>query len=242
MNIILRGSKNGFPQKLIDEYNFWAETYCHISMAFFGEVTPYKMKLLLIPKLVETGCIRSPWDHLTEAMEHSNHRAHQFYLQKTMRGGGKIIHVDPMLQDLVLSFFRCYIQSEQQITFEESMIQLRSIFRPIPTFHMDYLWICRKTIKARTFQINKPCEKDHIFRGLRFTVFGDFRKAKLTQDQVKMMILEGGGLVTTQDVLKTLTEKHSHLPFCYILVQNDTDLRISTGEPGVERPVEERRK
>ena len=242
MNIILRGSKNGFPQELIDEYNFWAETYYHISMAFFGEVTPYKVKLLLIPKLVEAGCIRSPWDHLTEAMEHSNHRGHQFYHQKTMRGGGKIIHVDPMLQDLVLSFFRCYIQSEQQITFEESMIQLRSIFRPIPTFHMDYLWICRKTIKARSIQINKPCEKDHIFRGLRFTVFGDFRKAKLTQDQVKMMILEGGGLVTTQDVLKTLTEKHSHLPFCYILVQNDTDLRIATGEPGVERPVEEREK
>ena len=40
MNIILRGSKNGLPQKLIDEYNFWAETNYLISMAFFGEVTP----------------------------------------------------------------------------------------------------------------------------------------------------------------------------------------------------------
>ena len=242
MNIILRGSKNGFPQKLIDEYNFWAETYYHISMAFFGEVTPYKVKILLVPKLVESGCIRSPWDHLTEAMEHSNHRAHQFYHQKTMRGGGKLLHVDPMLQDLVLSFFRCYIHSKQQIAFEECMMQLRSIFRPIPTFHIDYLWICRKTIKARTIQIDTPCEKDSIFLGLRFTVFGDFRKANLTQVQVNKMILECGGLVLTQDALKTLTEKHSHLPFCYVLVQNETDLRIATGEPGVGRPMEKREK
>ena len=56
------------------------------------------------------------------------------------------------------------------------------------------------------------------------------------------MILECGGLVMTQDVLQTLTEKHSHLPFCYVLVQNETDLRIATGEPGVGRPMEEREK
>ena len=152
MNIILRGSKNGFPQKLIDAYNFWAETYYHISMAFFGEVTPYKVKLLLIPKLVEAGCIRSPLDHLTEAMEHSNHRAHQFYHQKTLRGGGKIIHVDPILQDLVLSFFRCYVQSEQQITFEEDMIQLRvSSGRLQPSTRITYGY-AGKRIKRDLFK------------------------------------------------------------------------------------------
>ena len=83
VNIILRGSKNGFPQKRIDEYSFWADTYYRLYMAFSGEVTLYKVKLLLNPKLVEAGCIRSPWDHRTEAMEHSNHRAHQLYHQKT---------------------------------------------------------------------------------------------------------------------------------------------------------------
>ena len=242
MNTILRGSKNRFPQKLIDEYSFWADTYYHLSMAFFGEVTPFQVKLLLIPKLVDAGCIRSPWDHLTEAMEHSNLRAHQIFHQKTMRGGGNLFHVDPMLQDLVLLFFRCYVQSEQQIAFDECMIQLRSKIRPIPTFHMENLWICRNTNKTRSIEINEPREKDQIFRGLRFTVFGEFRKAKLTQDQVNNMILGGGGLVTTQDVLKTLTEKHSQLPFCYVLVQNETYLRIATGEPGVERPVEQREK
>ena len=73
-------------------------------------------------------------------------------------------------------------------------------------------------------------------------MFGEFRKAKLTQDQVNNMILEGGGVVMTQDVLKTLTEKHALLPFCYVLVQNESDLRIATGEPGVEISVEEREK
>ena len=105
MNNILRGSKNGFPQKLIDEYNFWAETYYHLSMAFFGEVTPYKGKILLVPKLVESGCIRSPWDHLTEAMEHSNHRAHQFYHQKTMRGEVNYITLIPCSKIWFCRFF-----------------------------------------------------------------------------------------------------------------------------------------
>ena len=36
--------------------------------------------------------------------------------------------------------------------------------------------------------------------------------------------------------------KLSQLPFWYVLEQNETDLRIATGEPGVERQVEEREK
>ena len=83
---------------------------------------------------------------------------------------------------LIYRFFDVCVQSQQQIAFYECLIQLRSKFQPIFTFHMDYLWICRNTNTTRSIRINEPRGKDQHFQGLRFLVFGDFWKAKITQD------------------------------------------------------------
>lgn len=79
MSLLLRQSEETFKSDL---YKHWAETYFQISLAIFSldiAITPYKLKLLLIPQLVESGYIESPWNHMTESLEKSNHDAQKDY-------------------------------------------------------------------------------------------------------------------------------------------------------------------
>ena len=74
------------------EYKKWAEIYYQVSVLIFGEqgLTPYKLKLLLMPQLVVGNFIRSPWAHLCEVLEKSNHHANKDFQRRTLRGGGRL--------------------------------------------------------------------------------------------------------------------------------------------------------
>ena len=79
-------------------YKKWAEIYYQTSILLFGEssLTPYKLKLAMMPQIVEGGFVERPFDHMCEGLEKSNHHANRYFQTKTMRGGGKIYHKDPL--------------------------------------------------------------------------------------------------------------------------------------------------
>ena len=87
-------------------YKKWAEIYYQTSILLFGEcsLTPYKLKLAMMPRIVEGGFVERPFDHMCEGFEKSNHHANSCFQTKTMRGGGKIYHKDPLFLELSSSF------------------------------------------------------------------------------------------------------------------------------------------
>ena len=94
--ILLRSSRTGLD---ITSFTKWAETYYQVSMLLFGKdkgLTPYKLKMLLYPQLIESGHIITPWNHMCECLEKSNHNANKAFQSKTMRGGGKQSTQDPL--------------------------------------------------------------------------------------------------------------------------------------------------
>ena len=93
--ILLRSSRTGLD---ITSFTKWSETYYQVSMLLFGKdkgLTPYKLKMLLYPQLIESGHIITPWNHMCEGLEKSNHNANKAFQSKTMRGGGKQSTQDP---------------------------------------------------------------------------------------------------------------------------------------------------
>ena len=84
------------------EYKKRAETYYQVSILIFGEqgLTPYKLKLLLMPQLVVSNFFRSPGEHLCEALEKSNHHANKDFQSRTMRGGGRLHNHDPLFLEM----------------------------------------------------------------------------------------------------------------------------------------------
>ena len=68
VTILIRTRRKFTEQDLID-YKYWVEIYYQISIVLFDVklgLTPYKLKLCLIPQLIESGYIESPYNHLCE--------------------------------------------------------------------------------------------------------------------------------------------------------------------------------
>ena len=91
-----------------ETFKKWAEVYYQTNILIFGHagLTPYKLKMLMFPQLVESGYIKRPFDHLCEGLEKSNHQANRGFQTKTMRGGGKIYHKDPLFLESSFSFLK----------------------------------------------------------------------------------------------------------------------------------------
>ena len=94
--ILLRSSRTCLD---ITSFRKWAETYYQVSMVLFGKdkgLTPYKLKMLLNPQVIESGHIIIPWNHMCECLEKTNHNAKKAFQSKTMRGGEKQSTQDPL--------------------------------------------------------------------------------------------------------------------------------------------------
>lgn len=105
--ILLRSSQNGLD---IASFTKWAETYYQVSILLFGKdkgLTPYKLKMLLYPQLIESGHIKTPWNHMCEGLEKSNHNANKAFQCKTMRGGGKQSTQDPLFSSFNFPCSNC---------------------------------------------------------------------------------------------------------------------------------------
>ena len=67
------------------KYSEHAEVYYQLSIALFPEkeaLTPYKLKLMLLPQICEDEKVFSPWDHITESLEKSNHKSQNDFHSK----------------------------------------------------------------------------------------------------------------------------------------------------------------
>ena len=55
----------------------------------FGEqgLTPYKLKLFLMPQLALSSFIQRPWEHMREALQKSNHHANKDFQRRPTQGG-----------------------------------------------------------------------------------------------------------------------------------------------------------
>ena len=61
---ILRASKHGVNT---EQFKLWSESYYQSSLLLFSGkdgLTAYKMKMLLIPQIMDAGFVRRPWHHL----------------------------------------------------------------------------------------------------------------------------------------------------------------------------------
>lgn len=110
----------------VGELKKWVEVYYQCNFLLFNEVkamTPYKAKLMVLINILESGNIRSLYDHLTEATENSNHGSHANYQSHTMKDGGRIDrHTSSDFADLFQSYmngFTLGIENEIPLTLEK---------------------------------------------------------------------------------------------------------------------------
>lgn len=240
---LLRASKEGLD---VQEFNKWAETYYQTSLLLFGEkgLTPYKLKMMLFPTLVESGYIQTPWYHMCEGLEKSNHHAHKDFQTRTMRGGGSVYHQDPLFLELFFSYAKL-VKLTSEAAFQLALIQEEAC-EAVHGVHLDqladvsptYLDICQKNCHPPIIAVGD--KRKLPFIGLRFYVIGTFggtqaaRQGKLhtpvlqPQPMVEHWISTLGGEVYTRDAFLTLFHSYSRTPNCFIVLKDDTELLKAT--------------
>ena len=140
--IILPASESGLNT---EQFKFWSESYYQSSLLLFSgkdRLTPYKLKMLLIPQIMVAWFVRSPWHHMCEAMETSNHHAHRDFQTKTMRGGGKLYNPDPLFYKGFFSYchYLDIVSKHKKTPMSDTFDKLRKQFQQTTTF----CEICKK--------------------------------------------------------------------------------------------------
>ena len=213
------------------EYKKWAKIYYQVSVLNFGEqgLTPYKLKLLLMPLLVVSNFIRSPWELLSEALEKSNHHANKDFQSGKMRGGGRLHNQDPLFLEMFFFSFCKFIKTGKCTHTAGDVLRGTN---PIPL----YLQVCQKSLEFLKFAVGEKRPSSPLLSGLRFYVLGTFgctaaavagKKAKPSlapKAMVKKWIHDLGGTVLTKDNAQTILRGHSKTPNCFLLLKDDKDL------------------
>lgn len=246
--VLLRGSRDYFKDDSVRDFKLWSETYYHISRALFDTtlgITPYKLKLLLIPQIVESGFIRSPWDHMTEGLEKSNHHSHKNFQTRSMRGGGQFFNPDPMFLELFFSFCSLLRLNKTRSISERIKKCFRAMYgADIQDNNNSFNKICAKKVEEPTLAIGLRKEKNTLFMGLRFYVHGSFGGItssdgkKITNEILSSFIVDFGGMSLQKSSLETLLARHSDLPHCYVVVKDATELQLATGSQTDQSSVE----
>ena len=241
--ILLRESKNGLA---IEEYSHWAEVYYQTSMLLFDEkgLTPYKLKLVLIPWLVKSGHVESPWFHMCEGLEKSNHHAHKDFQTRTMRGGGRIHHQDPMFLEVCFSFCKFMALAKPSNTdCTELMGRLSQAVHGCPIENLpapSYLAICKKPCPDPKIAVGEARERGMLLAGMRFFVAGGFAKTdaekygkQMTpqlqpQETVQRWIKQLGGELLKKSAMLTLLHGNSRTPHCFVVLKDAEELNKGT--------------
>ena len=184
--ILLRDSKDGLD---LQQFSHWAEAYYQTSLLLFGEkgLTPYKLKLTIFPSLVTSGFIDSPWNHMCEGLEKSNHHAHKDFQTRTMRGGGLLHHQDPLFLECCFSyckFLKLATRGDSTIELSDVQAQTCEAVYGVSFENLSkdasgekipwktYRQICQEECKTPTIAVGKPREHNLKLAGLRFFVVG----------------------------------------------------------------------
>ena len=248
--MLLRRSKDGLD---VDQFNRWAEAYYQCSILLFGEegLTPYKVKLPLFPLLIESGYIRSPWLHICEGLEKSNHHAHKDFQTRTMRGGGCIYHQDPMFLEIFFSyckFLKLAVASGKKnrpVSRELEIYQQHAslVLLGVSIEHAispSYQEICLKPHDIPTIDVGR--ETSTPLTGMRFLLVGTFPGLPTTEGRKKTPTVSGqkmleewitkmGGKCYTKDAFTTLLKSHSRTPHCFLVMKNSGELDKGTCTP-----------
>ena len=230
--ILLRGSKDGLD---IEQFEIWSETYYQCSILLFSGkdgLTPYKLKMIMIPQILNAGFAMSPWHHMCEAMEKSNHQAHKDFQTKTMRGGGKIHNPDPLFYEGFFSFCRYLnvVSKTRKKTVNLLLDEMTTIFATEKS--ESYIEICQKIVPLPVIDVGAQRKKQELLFGFRFHVVGFFPGVRDNQKGVENMIIEMGGEVLTKEKALGLTKRHSKTPNCFIVLYNDVELKRATSGNG----------
>lgn len=207
----------------------WAETYYQVSLAVFPPnkaLTPYKLKTILNYQILNSGYVKNSWNHMTEAVEKSNHRAQKDFYTKTMMGGGQLHHHDPMFLELYFTFCRIHAQNDGDGIVASTDRYYEAFYpgqeRPTRT----YQDIVSAEKPEAALDIGATRDQNSMLTDLRFVVLGSF--GKLTQEKVKQEILQLGGIVLSIDAAHTILKSHSKTPLCYVVLHDDSVLKIAT--------------
>ena len=220
---LLRSSKS----VNIQAYKTWVETYYQISVLVFPAetaLTPYKLKIVLYYQILKQGYLSCIWNHLTEALEKSNHHAQKFFYSKTMMGGGRLHHQNPMLLDIYFSFCRLLQISDN--TDEKKIKEVISEFYESPSSSITYESIMANRVASPDLEIG--CERPECDKltGMRFLLIGNFKGA--TQESVAKTIESMGGTILSKSSADTILKNHTVAPHCYVIIQDDSVLRQAT--------------
>ena len=221
-------------------YKKRAEIYYQTSILLFGEcsLTPNKLKLSMMPQIVEGGFVERPFDHMCEGLEQSNRHANRYSQTKTMRGGGKIYHKDHLFLEMSSSFGKLLCTSIEMRTRKQECLEISETLEklvddldakyPGPT----YLEFSKTPISSTSLAIGKLHPESQLLRGMRFTSIGKLGVTdgiSLTKDVLIKLINEVGGIFIEHDQADTLRKTRSRLPNCFVLVKDKEDLIFATG-------------
>ena len=169
------------------------ETYYQSTICLFGDraLTPYKLKIDMLLRIIEKGEFLAPFYYMTEGTEKSHHTASKDYNSRTMRDGGNDAwNMSSNYLDIRFSFFRAIdLSSSKSKLLQQCPDQLAK----------TYLQICQESIDVPSLDIGRTGD---IFRCMNFVVLGTYRYLEETQGSLERMILENSGIVlSTTDII-----------------------------------------
>lgn len=228
----------------LDRHNFnhWAESYYQCTLALFGSdgLTPYKLKMMLFSNL-SGDQVHTPWNHMCEGLEKSNHHANKDYQAKTMRGGGKGWNLDPNLMDCLFSFNRCLQLAGATENGGPGVYGQIARFKEdvhgeeFPVINLTrnslcpYLEYCKRPVPVPTITVGATRPYAQRLAGLRFVVSGCFKGTDpATNTVLSEWIKELGGKVLCADTALNLITTRSKTPNCFIILKDDTELIKAT--------------
>ncbi len=220
----------------VEELEKWVETYYQSNILLFPvdkAFTPYKAKLLVFPRLLRAGNIISLFEHLTEATENSNHGVNALYSTHSMRDGGSTeYNVTSEFEDLFHSFGKSQRLAHSRLMPERDSASttLANLLTEPPqpgASRTMYLDICRQPLPTLKLDLGK---KENVFTGMKFYFIHNFGNVpsfvfsgklikKVTKVSLERVVNKLDGLVLTDSVFDTLSEKYSELQQCYVVLQ-----------------------
>ena len=134
--------------------------------------------MLLFPSLVASGHIETPWNHICEGLEKSNHHANKDFQTRTMRGGGCMYHQDPMFLECFFSYckFLKLASTRNLDGLQEAACQLANGVALKDAPSPSYLEICQKPIIVPSIDVDGRSRLP--LSGLRFLIVGEFSTTK----------------------------------------------------------------
>ena len=127
--------------------------------------------MLQISQLVVNNFIRSPWEHLRQALEKSNHHANKDFQSRTIRGRGRLHNQDLLfLEMFFFSFCKIIKSGKCTCSFLSNAGDVLGGTNPI----LSFLQICQKNLEFPKVAVGEKRPFSLLLSGLQVYVLGTF--------------------------------------------------------------------